>query len=94
MLMVAPAGSPPTESVTLPVLPARVRVAVMVSLAPPGKTSGAEFESDMERVPPRLPTPLLADPPQAEKLATHNDNAAKHSILKVISKGILDESVR
>jgi hypothetical protein len=45
-------------------------------------------------LPPLLPVPPLADPPHAEKLATQNDNPAKHSILKVISKGILDESVR
>jgi hypothetical protein len=76
------------------VLPVRVSVAVMVSLAAPENTSGAAFERDTEILPPPLPDPLLADPPQAEKLATHNDNAAKHSILKVISKGILDESVR
>ena len=92
MLMVAPAGNPITESVTLQVLPVRVSVAVMVSLAAPGKTSGAEFESDTERIPRLLPAPLLAEPPQAEKLATPNDNVAKHSILKVMSNQILDES--
>ena len=92
--MVAPPGNPVTVSVTLPVLPVRVSVAVMVSLAAPENTSGAAFERDTERDPPLLPVPPLADPPQPDKPATHNDNAAKHSFLKVILKEILDESVR
>jgi hypothetical protein len=93
VLTAAVLGSPLTLSVTLPVLPERVSVAVMVLVADPENTSGAESESDTERLPAFPPPPLLllADPPQPDKTVTQNESAKKPRALIVMSQEILTD---
>ena len=94
MLIAAPVGKPVTDSVTLPVLPVRVRVAVMLEVAAPGNTSAAEFESDKEILPGLLLMPLPAEPPQPDKLTISENNPTKASRLSLMSFGIVDEPGR
>ena len=90
MLIAAPVGKPVTDSVTLPVLPVRVRVAVMLEVAAPGNTSAAELESDRAILPPLSLMPLPAEPPQFVSPATHKDSATTARGFKVIWIEILD----
>jgi hypothetical protein len=91
----APLGNPATDIVTLPVVPVRVSVAVMLAVDCEGKTRGAVFDNDTARLPLWAPPPWPpAEPPQPVNIEKEKDSSKKPEIFQVMSQVILNQRQR